>query len=61
MSVMELGHLLTLSSLTYLEVSSEGCHDTSRYVRPERVNKWSIIDYFITNKINLLEINYIEY
>jgi len=28
MSVMELGHLLTRSSLTYLEVSSEVCHDS---------------------------------
>ena len=28
MSVMELGHLLTRSGLTYLEVSSEFCHDT---------------------------------
>ena len=28
MSVMELGHLLTRSGLTYLEVSSEVCHDS---------------------------------
>jgi len=28
MSVMELGHLLTRSVLTYLEVSSEVCHDS---------------------------------
>jgi len=28
MSVMQLGHLLTLSGLTYLEVSSEVCHDS---------------------------------
>jgi len=28
MSVMELGHLLTCSGLTYLEVSSEVCHDS---------------------------------
>ena len=28
MSVMELGHLLTHSGLTYLEVSSEVCHDS---------------------------------
>src|SRR5215469_6115477 len=27
MSVMELGHLLTRSGLTYLEVSSKVCHD----------------------------------
>ena len=28
MSVMELGHLLTRSGLTYLEVSAEVCHDS---------------------------------
>jgi len=28
MSVMELGHLLTRSGLTYLEIFSEVCHDT---------------------------------
>ena len=28
MSVVELGHLLTRSGLTYLEVSSEVCHDS---------------------------------
>jgi len=28
MSVMELGHLLTRSGLTYLEVSSVVCHDS---------------------------------
>ena len=28
MSVMELGHLLTRSGLTYVEVSSEVCHDS---------------------------------
>ena len=28
MSIMELGHLLTHSGLTYLEVSSEVCHDS---------------------------------
>src|SRR5215469_10423620 len=28
MSVMELGHLLTRSGLTYLEVSSKVCHDS---------------------------------
>jgi len=28
MSAMELGHLLTRSGLTYLEVSSEVCHDS---------------------------------
>ena len=28
MSVMEFGHLLTRSGLTYLEVSSEVCHDS---------------------------------
>jgi len=28
MSVMELGHLLTRSGLTFLEVSSEVCHDS---------------------------------
>ena len=28
MSVMELGHLLTRSGLTYLEASSEVCHDS---------------------------------
>ena len=28
MFVMELGHLLTRSCLTYLEVSSEVCHDS---------------------------------
>ena len=28
MSVMQLGHLLTRSGLTYLEVSSEVCHDS---------------------------------
>ena len=28
MSVMELDHLLTRSGLTYLEVSSEVCHDS---------------------------------
>jgi len=28
MSVMELGHLLTRSGLTYLGVSSEVCHDS---------------------------------
>ena len=28
MSVMVLGHLLTRSGLTYLEVSSEVCHDS---------------------------------
>jgi len=28
MSVMELGHLLTRSGLTYLEVSPEVCHDS---------------------------------
>jgi len=28
MSVMELGHLLTRSGLTYLEVSSEVCHNS---------------------------------
>jgi len=28
MSVMQLGHLLTRSGLTYLEVSSEICHDS---------------------------------
>jgi hypothetical protein len=28
MSVMELGHVLTRSGLTYLEVSSEVCHDS---------------------------------
>jgi hypothetical protein len=28
MSVMELGHLLTRSGLTYLEVSSAVCHDS---------------------------------
>ena len=28
MSIMELGHLLTRSSLAYLEVSSEVCHDS---------------------------------
>ena len=28
MSVMELGHLLTRSGLTYLEISSEVCHDS---------------------------------
>src|SRR5215469_1845130 len=27
MSIMELGHLLTRSGLTYLEVSSKVCHD----------------------------------
>jgi hypothetical protein len=27
--LMELGHLLTRSGLTYLEVSSEVCHDSS--------------------------------
>jgi len=30
MSVMELGHLLTRSGLTYPEVSSEVCHDSFR-------------------------------
>ena len=30
MSVMELGHLLTRSGLTYLEVSSEVFHDSFR-------------------------------
>jgi len=28
MSVVELGHLLTRSGLTYLKVSSEVCHDS---------------------------------
>jgi len=28
MSVVELGHLLTRSGLTYLEVSSEVCYDS---------------------------------
>jgi len=38
MSVMELGHLLARSGLTYLEVSSEVCHDSfcllgNRYIQ----------------------------
>ena len=40
MSVMELGHLLTRSGLTYLELSSEVCHDS--FCQLEN----SVISYF---------------
>ena len=42
MSVMELGHLLTRSGLTYLEVSSEVCHDSFRQLNSSVSLPWVI-------------------
>src|SRR5215469_7051486 len=42
MSVMELGHLLTRSGLTYLEVSSKVCHDSFCQLRNSVSLSWVI-------------------
>ena len=46
MSVMELGHLLTRSGLTYLETSSEVCH--TRYKTDSKILNMKLQDFLET-------------
>ena len=46
MSVMQLGHLLTRSGLTYLEVSSEVCH--TRYKTDSKILNMKLQDFLET-------------
>ena len=51
-SVMELGHLLTRSGLTYPEVSSKVCHDSFRQLKNSVSLSWVI--YYETFYLNVV-------